>query len=138
MQVVGLRLNHIALQEVDADGRCGMFADESLDGLGHLGRHELTQLHAQLGHLVVVITTGDGHFLHVRGIALDGNQSARLSKHGLFGKVWEYQHKGGLVTHFRLVCKASLLHLDSIYADDTAVRTIYQKFCLIHVAQSSL
>ena len=63
---VGLRFGEeVALEEIAADARAGMFVDECAYGLGDVGRHEFVELHAQLRHVVVVVGALDDHLLHM-------------------------------------------------------------------------
>ena len=115
-----------------------MFLDEGLYDLGNLRRCQSVQFHTQLRHILVVVTTLDGHLLHVRGIALDFHLLARLPKDSQLRKVREYQHKCRLVAQHGFVGETTLMNLNGINAFDATIRTIHIELRLIHVTQTTL
>ena len=135
---IGLRFGEeVALEEITADARAGVFVDECAYSLGDVGGHEFVELHAQLRHLVVVVGALDDHLLHVGGVTLDVNLFAGFGKDGLFGEVGEDDDEGGGVAQLGLVGEASVAYGYGVDAADGSVGAVDEEFGLIDVTQSA-
>src|SRR5574344_2255520 len=94
-------------------------------------------IHTELCEFLIDICTLNGHLLHVRGIALDGNRCTTLRKDSLLRVIGEYKNQSLWSSNVQFIFKLSATYLDCIKTVYSTVRTIDIELALVQVAKSA-